>query len=287
MRASAPASSANLGPGFDVLALALCLRVEVTVSRAAALSVTTEGEGADVPQDASHLAVRVAAAVAGHDRLEIAVRSDIPLGRGLGSSAALAVAAAAAAGAPDPLAVASSFDGHAENAAASLLGGLVAATQVDGHPVARRLRLDPDLVFVLLIPERRLPTAEARAALPTEVGLGDAVFNLGRLGLLVAGLADATLLSHGHTGDRLHQDARAAAFFPEAPELLARLVEGGALASSWSGAGTSLIGICRRESSAQVRDAGEAALGSCGVTGRAIVLEADDEGLRLDVDESH
>src|ERR1700682_5614502 len=126
MRARAPASSANLGPGFDVLALALSVYVEVTVEPAARLRVEAEGEGADLPLDATHLAVRVATEVAGHDRLAIAVRSEIPVVRGVGSSAALAAAAAAAAGARDPLGVAAAFDGHPENAAASVLGGLVA-----------------------------------------------------------------------------------------------------------------------------------------------------------------
>lgn len=281
MRATAPASSANLGPGFDVLALALSLHVEVTVAASGGLAVRTEGEGAELPQDETHLAAVVATSVAGHDRLEITVRSEIPLGRGLGSSAALAVAAAAAAGAEDPLAVASGFDGHAENAAASVHGGLVAATFVDGRPVARRLALDPGLLFVLLVPERRLATRDARAALPPEVPLADASFNLGRLGLLVAGLADRSLLGPEDAEDRLHQDARTV-LFPESPELLTRMVDAGALASAWSGAGSSLIGICERATAPGVRDAGEDALAACGVPGRAVVLEADLVGLTID-----
>jgi homoserine kinase len=96
VRARAPASSANLGPGFDALAIALARYVEVTIEPADRLQVTAEGEGSDLPADHTHLAARVAASVAGHDRLTIHVRSDIPVGRGLGSSAALAVAAAAA-----------------------------------------------------------------------------------------------------------------------------------------------------------------------------------------------
>ena len=143
MRARAPASSANLGPGFDCLAIALGLAVEVEIEPAARLTIHAEGEGAELPRDASHLAARVAASIIGHDRLEISVRSSIPVGRGLGSSAALAAAAAAAAGSPDPLGVAAAFDGHAENAAASVLGGLVAAALVDGRPVTCRLALDP------------------------------------------------------------------------------------------------------------------------------------------------
>src|SRR3954452_19905590 len=139
MRARAPASSANIGPGFDTLAVALTAYVEVEVTPADRLEVHTEGDGADLPQDETHLAARVVTRVLGHDRARIEVRSEIPLARGMGSSAALAVAAA-------PLAGATEVDGHAENAAASVLGGLVTATVVGGQPVVRSLPLDPDLV---------------------------------------------------------------------------------------------------------------------------------------------
>ncbi|MGH9103323.1 MAG: homoserine kinase, partial [Acidimicrobiales bacterium] len=205
LRARAPASSANLGPGFDSLGLALSLYVEVTVGQAPALSLRSAGHGAGLPRDASHLAARVASAVVGHDRLALEVRSEIPLARGLGSSAALAVAAAAAAGATDPLAVAAALDGHPENAAASALGGLVAAATVGGSPVAVRHRLDPLLGFVVLVPDRSLPTAAAREVLAGSVQRADAVFNLSRMGLLLAGLADRRLLSAEACEDRLHQ----------------------------------------------------------------------------------
>jgi homoserine kinase len=279
VRARAPASAANLGPGFDAVALALALSVEVEIVPATRLAVRTEGEGAGLSQDASHLAARVARAVVGHDRLEITVRSAIPVGRGLGSSAALAVAAAAAAGSADPLGVAAAFDGHAENAAAAVLGGLVAATFVDGHPTACRLRLDPELAFVVVIPERVLPTEKARAVLPASVTFGDAVANLGRLGLLLGGLADGSQLIAAAGEDRLHQEVRTA-LFPEAPELLARLVAGGATTACWSGAGPSLLGICTsQKAAAAVREAGEAALAELGVAGAAVVLKPDLKGL--------
>jgi len=276
--ARAPASSANLGPGFDTLAVALALYCEVEVRPAAALTVRSEGEGAHLRADASHLAARVAVAVAGHDRMAITVRSEIPVGRGLGSSAALAAAAAAAAGAPDPLAVAAAADGHPENAAASVLGGLVCATVVDGRPVAHRLPLDGGLSFVVLVPDRPLPTAEARAALPTRVDHADAAFNLGRLGLLLAGLADGGRLVPAAMEDRLHQRFRAP-LFPQAAPLLAGLVEAGALAAGWSGAGPSLLAICRTGLAASVRDAGDELLAGEGVTGRSLLLAAENAGL--------
>ncbi|MGH9157501.1 MAG: homoserine kinase, partial [Acidimicrobiales bacterium] len=186
----------------------------------------------------------------------------------------------AAAGAADPLAVAAAADGHPENAAASVLGGLVTATVVDGRPVASRLPLDPDLALVVLVPDGPLPTAEARAALASQVAHRDAAFNLGRMGLLLAGLADARLLVPAATEDRLHQAARTP-LFPESPGLLAGLVEAGAAAACWSGAGPSLLAICPSSKSAEVRDIGEGLLVGAGVAGRALVLAADLVGLTV------
>lgn len=281
MRARVPASTSNIGPGFDVLGLALGLYVEVTVDDAEQLMVTTEGEGSELARDASHLAVKVASAIRGHDRLAIHVNSEIPLGRGLGSSAALVAATAAAAGADDPLSVAAVSDGHAENAAASVLGGLVAATFVDGRPVARRLPLDSELSFVVIVPDRELATKTARSLLPETVTFKDAVSNLGRMGLLIAGLGDRLALVPGAGFDRLHQDARST-LFPEAPLLLERLREAGAVVSCWSGAGPSLLGICTSEEAAGwVVEAAHTALSESSLPGRVLSLRPDIDGLIL------
>ncbi len=275
----APASSANLGPGFDALAIAVGLYVEVEAVPAGALALTATGEGAELASDPSdHLAVRVIREVAGHDRFAVRVDSQIPVGRGLGSSAALAVAAAAAAGSDDPLGVAARVDGHPENAAASVLGGLVAACMVDGRPVARKLSLDPGLSFVVVVPDRPLPTAEARAALPRTVPLADAAANLGRMGLMIAGMADRSQLIAEAASDRLHQGSRTP-LFPESVELLSALVEAGALASAWSGAGPSMIGMCDAGRSAAVAAALSRTMGELGLAGRVLVLEADTCGL--------
>ena len=278
MRAKCPCSSANLGPGFDALALALNLYVEVDVRAADALSITTQGEGVDLPQGPTHLAAQVCRTVLGHDNVAITVRSDIPVARGLGSSAALAAAAAAAAGAADPLTIATAVDGHAENAAASVLGGLVAATTVDGEPVARSLALDDRLAFVALIPERMLSTKDARAALHQEVPLVDAAANLGRLALLIAGFADADAFVPTAMDDRLHQPFRIP-LFPESEGLMRGLRDAGALASCWSGAGSTLLAVCTVETATDVRAAGESLLAGANVNGRSLRLEPDRTGL--------
>jgi homoserine kinase len=278
--ARAPGSSANLGPGFDALAVALDVHVEVEITSADTLTVTSTGHGSDLPADATHLAARLAVEIRGTDRLAIRVHSDIPVGRGLGSSAALAVATAAAAGADDPMHWGVLVDGHPENAAASALGGLVAAATVAGRPVARRLPLDPVLRFVLLVPDTALVTAEARRVLPATVPHADAAFNLGRLGLLVAGLADHAQLVAAATDDRIHQDARAA-LFPAAPALLAGLLAAGALAACWSGAGPSLLALATTASAPALAAVATGLLADHGVPGRVHVLAADGGGVTV------
>ena len=280
MRARAPASSANLGPGLDALAVALNLYVQVEIEPADSLRLVTEGEGADQFDPSSHLAVTIAREVLGHDRISITVRSEIPLSRGLGSSAALAVAAAAAAGADDPFAVATRVDGHPENAAASAFGGLVAATMVDGTAVSVPLPLSDELAFVVMVPDRTLSTAEARRVLPDSLSRGDVTFNLGRMGLLLAGLADPSYLTSAATEDRVHQAARTA-LFPESADLLTAFVEAGALASCWSGAGSSLLGIATVASAEKVRQGAESAMRAAGVAGHVMQLQVDHNGLVL------
>jgi homoserine kinase len=279
VRARAPGSSSNLGPGFDVLALALRVYVQVEITPASRLSIRAEGEGADLPQDESHLAAVVVRSVLGHDNVALTVRSSIPVSRGLGSSAALAVAAAAAAGAGDPFLVGARIDGHAENAAASVLGGLVAATTVDEGVVARHLPLDSRLGYVVIVPDRQLETKLSRSVVPTTIALTDAVHNLGRMGLLVAGLADADLLLPAAGDDRLHQGPRSV-LFPEAPELLDRLRRAGATTVCWSGAGPTLLAICADARAVAGVETGAArAMAELGVEGHAMAIEPDLDGL--------
>jgi homoserine kinase len=171
-------------------------------------------------------------------------------------------------------------DGHPENAAASAFGGLVLATTLTAGPVWRRLPLDPGLRYVALIPDRQLLTEDARATLPRQVPFADVVFNLGRVGLLISGLADGQLLIGEAGDDRLHQDYRAR-LFPEAPALLAGLRAEGALTSFWSGAGPALIGVCRREAAPALADRARALMAAQAVGGQVRLLDADTGGIRL------
>ena len=279
MFARGPASSANLGPGFDTLAVALQLYVEVTVELADEFEISSEGFGAGRYDTPDHLAARIATRVLGHDRYRIHVKSDIPLSRGLGSSAALAVAAAAAAGDSDPLAVGPEVDGHAENAAASFLGGLVTASvqERDGI-IARRLGLDDEWRFVVVVPEEELATSDARRVLPSSVAFTDAVHNLNALGLLIAGLADHREFVRCAMEDYLHQPYRMG-LLPFAAPLLERLGAAGAAGACWSGAGSSMLAIVVGADAEAVASAATSFLEEESVAGTVHVLDADRTGL--------
>lgn len=278
MMSRVPATSANLGPGFDALALALGLYLEVTIEPADEFSISSEGCGAGLFDDERHLAARVARDVLGHSRFRLHVNSSIPVSRGLGSSAALAVAAAAAAGASDPLRWGARVDGHAENAAASVLGGLVVA-RLDGEVVtARSLPLDESWRFVLVVPDQELSTNEARRALPTSVPFDDAVHNLSALGLLIAGLGDKRSFVPAAMDDRLHQPYRNQ-LLGFAADLLGTLREAGAAGSCWSGAGSSMLALVTDESAGDVALAAKEFVHARSIPGEVFTLDADRTGL--------
>jgi homoserine kinase len=244
-----PATSANLGPGFDCLGLALDLCNEVTVDTEAEPGISWEGEGAEeLPSDASDRISRTMAAVAaasGRELPPLAVQAHnrIPLERGLGSSAAAAVAGVLLAdrildlelGIDDLLSSAVGVEGHPDNAAAALLGGLTIST---GEAA---VRLDPSaaLAPVVLVPELRLGTEVARAAIPAEVPTRDAVFNLRRAALAVVALTERPEYLGFALEDRLHQPHRLR-LMPTIRAVFDRLVEAG-VPVCVSGAGPSLL----------------------------------------------
>ena len=278
MFARAPATSANLGPGFDALAVALGPYVEVSLDDADEFTISSEGCGAGLFDDENHLAARVARTVLGHSKFALHVNSSIPLSRGLGSSAALAVAAAAAAGAADPLAVAANLDGHGENAAASLFGGLVVASMGDDGVVARSLPLDEIWRFVVVVPDEELATSEARRALPDRVPFSDAVHNLSALGLLIAGLGDHRQFVASSMDDVLHQPYRAP-LLEFSIDLLKELRDAGAAGSCWSGAGSSMLGLVTSETAGDVALGAKEFLHVRSIPGEVYTLDADRVGL--------
>ncbi len=249
VHALAPASTANLGPGFDCAAAALELWNELVVEETAGGAVEIEGEGAaELPRDASHLSLRAFALFAPVDRYRFSFVNRIPLERGLGSSAAAIalglVAGSAVAGAstaPDELLPhAVQLEGHADNVAAALLGGVCVAWWNGGDVRARRIADDLPLASVLAVPAARVSTAASRNGLPDTVTHADAAANAGFAALLGAAVAsgDAELLRAAFH-DRLHEQYRAA----DAPLLgaIRASATDGALGVTLSGSGPSVV----------------------------------------------
>ena len=251
-----PASSANLGPGFDSFAVALGMHMELDVEETGEFAVETD---LAIARDRRNLAVRGFAQLASPDRFRFRIRSEIPLSGGLGSSASAYVAGLMAAdqlrsgaGPPaDLLALADELEGHPDNAAAALKGGFVVCA--DGTAA----RFDPPegLEAVVVVPHEPVRTKEARAALPAEVPIQDAVFNTAHAALLMLGLArgDWDLVSAG-LADRLHQPRREH-LYPRSMALVRGAREMGALGATISGAGPTVLVWCLREATAAVFDA--------------------------------
>lgn len=248
-----PASSANLGPGFDTFAAALAVHMELEVVETGTFAVET---GLRVARDRRNLAVRGFARLASPDRFTFRITSDIPLSGGLGSSAAAYVAGLLAADHlfeldADVLALASELEGHPDNAAAALLGGFVVCA--DGR--ATRFDAPAGLEAVLVVPHDAVRTKQARAALAASVPRTDAVFNVAHGALLVLGLArgDWELVARG-LQDRLHQPAREH-LFPRSMELVRAAPALGALGATISGAGPSVLVWCHYEQTGAIVDA--------------------------------
>jgi len=234
-----PASSANLGPGFDVLAAALQLHLEVEVEETGSFEVVTDLE---IARDRRNLCVRAFEALHPAEDFTFTIRSEIPLSGGLGSSAAAIVAGAMAADHlfeldADLLAVATEVEGHPDNVAAALLGGFVVCA--DGG--ATRFEVPAGLEAIVVVPDAPVRTKEARAALPAEVPIADAVFNVAHASMLVLGLArgEWDLVSRG-LQDRLHEPRRAS-LYPRSLEIAERARELGALGATISGAGPTVL----------------------------------------------
>jgi len=288
-----PASTANLGPGFDALGLALALHNDVTAEEADGVTVVIDGEGAGklATGDRNVVARGVAAAfeAAGRRFRGCALRcvNRIPLARGLGSSAAAWVAGLVAGNAlagraldrAALLTLAARLEGHPDNVAAALLGGLTVSCAGAGGVTAVSLDVPPALAWVVLVPETTASTAEARAVLPATVPRQDAVFNVQRVALLLASLqrGDTAALAVS-LEDRLHQPYRRR-LFPWMPGVVAAARAAGAVGCVLSGAGPSLLAVVQAGAgAADVGRAMERALAASGVAGRAHALDVDRAG---------
>jgi homoserine kinase len=248
-----PASSANLGPGFDCMAAALALHMELEVEETGEFAVETE---LAVSRSRENLCVKAFERLRPADGFTFRIRSEIPLSGGLGSSAAAIVAGLVAADHifeldADLLALASELEGHPDNVAAALHGGFVICA--DGKAV--RFEPPTGLEALAVVPADAVRTREARAALAAEVPLQEAVFNVAHTALLTLGLArgDWDLVARG-LHDRLHESRRAP-LFPRSYELALRAREIGALGATISGAGPTVLVWCFYEQTGAVVEA--------------------------------
>ncbi len=296
-----PCSTSNLGAGFDAIGIALSgpdLMVRVVPGGLGLRILRLSGEGADrLPPDANNRVIQAAYQAtkeAGRDpsrlNAELSIHSSIPLKRGLGSSAAAALAGAliadalldGALGQEQMLRTVVAMEGHPDNVVPALYGGAqVSVRDGQGHILSCPIEIRAPLRAALYIPDQELATSAARAVLPKQVPLADAVHNLGRAALLVAALSEGRvdLLSEA-MDDRLHQPARAG-LLPWLPALLNAAREAGARGAALSGAGTTICALCNTESVRDVARAMMDAAAGLGVAGRSEVVDLAVPGARV------
>jgi homoserine kinase len=239
-----PASSANLGPGYDAMAAAVALHLELEVEETGEYGFETGG--LDVPTGRENLLVRAFESLHPADGITFRLRSEIPLARGLGSSAAAIVAGLVAADhlfelaltREELLARATEIEGHPDNVAAAIYGGFVVCSS---EPFAARFDPPEGLEGVVVIPGEEVSTRRAREAIPAELPLADAVANVSAAALLVLGLrsADLDLVGRG-LHDRLHQPRRRE-LYPRSMEIVDTATELGAIGATISGAGPTVL----------------------------------------------
>ena len=298
-----PASSANLGAGYDCLGVALDLvnriNLEVRGWSRGAIELEIEGEGANELTDDRHnrfVQGLEAALVAVRGQLpeqigwRISMRNRIPLSRGLGSSAAATVGGLLAGntllGGPlspaELLRLATEIEGHPDNAAAALHGGFVVVDSSASPPTTIRFNVPRDLKVVLFIPELRLSTARMREVLPKTVPLEDAIANLGRVAIGVAGIASGTYEHLGAlTLDRLHEPYRAAVY-PQFPALVQAARDAGAVGACLSGAGSSVIAFADGLATlSRIEGALSAVAADLDVPGRVAIAAPRNAGARV------
>ena len=294
---SVPATTANLGPGFDCLGMALDVWNTITFTTGGTgFSVT--GQGADnlpAGQDnfiSSAFAVPFEKTGAPVEDVEIVCRNKIPVGRGLGSSSAAVVAGIVAAnvlcGSPftqeELLNMAADVEGHPDNVASAFFGGLQIVVNGSDGIIASAVPLPKGLDAVLFVPDQPVITQEARSLLPPKIDRDDAVFNIGRVGLLINALATGDLsLLRTATEDRLHQQEREK-IFPAMKNILRAAMDAGALGAFLSGSGSSVLAFANSRRMTIGYEMAEAASKS-GVSGEFRVTRPSEQGVRLYVDD--
>ena len=297
MRVLAPATTANLGPGYDCLGLALDLWNELEVftgDEAASGSgpvVEVEGEGVgELAQDGDNLVARSMAFLfreSGREMppLRVKCRNEIPLSRGLGSSAATIAGGLVAAnslcdgmfGDDELLEMAATIEGHPDNVVAALRGGLQLVVTDEERLYAAPVPAPDGLSAVLFIPDFRIATADARAVLPAQVSLEDAVFNAGRAALLIAGMAtDRPEYFKLATQDRLHQPYRQS-LFPAMKVIFRAALDCGALGVFLSGSGSTVLALAAGREMTVAYEMAEAAR-QAGVQGQVRVTGISSRG---------
>lgn len=259
-----PASSANLGPGYDTMAAALAIHLELEVEETGTFSVKADDAG--LPTDRSNLCVRAFEKLHPADGISFRIESEIPVSAGLGSSAAAIVAGLVAADHMFELdaqlfELAAELEGHPDNVAAALLGGFVICAE--GGP--EKFEAAPGIETVLVIPPARVRTDEARAVMPVEIPIGDAVHNAAHAALLVLGLVkgDLDLVARG-LDDRLHQPRREH-LYPRSMELVRGAREYGAVGASISGAGPAVMFWCHWQQTGALMENVRSAAPDCDV----------------------
>ncbi|KAJ1412253.1 ribosomal protein S5 domain 2-type protein [Ochromonadaceae sp. CCMP2298] len=256
-----PASSANLGPGFDTVGMALDMWSEFTVERSDQFEITCEGEGEkDMPRDQTNLVCfGVAAAFAKAEKplptLKYHLINRIPYARGLGSSSAAIVGGLVAGlvlaghqvkawGAEDLLNMAADIEGHPDNVAPVVYGGIQLGIHNGSRWMTERVNVPPGLQCVCFIPDTIGKTSTARGVLPDTISRKEAIFNIGRVAFLINALATNNIdsLRYG-VEDALHQPQRAAAVYPFLQPIINAAVEAGASAGYLSGAGPTVMAL--------------------------------------------
>jgi len=289
-----PATTANVGPGFDTFGMALSCYNYISCDKSDKLSLSIQGEGKyALSFGKNHLAVRAAQKVydlvgAGDVKLAFTMINNIPISRGLGSSSAIIVGGLMAAnitlGSPLSkgrlLDLAAGIEGHPDNVAPALLGGFVASCYEDGKLYTERFDPPKRLKAVAVIPDLEIKTLKARTELPKNVPFEDAVFNLSHASLLVISLMNGNLETFSKMlKDRLHQSQRLS-HIPGADNVIKSAEEMGALGCVLSGSGSTMIAYTV-ENETEIAEEMKEAFSKAGINSKTTILSMDNDGAKI------